>query len=145
MDVHLYSRYVPINSESKKSLTSSLSLRTPCDIFVYDNYTPGDTIFERSKDDNKVGLSIEDRYFLEIMNREMFMDESNSWVVPLPFRTPRKRLPNNREQVLTRLTSLLCTLEKKPEMKSHFVPFMQNIFDHDHAEVVLPLQEGQEC
>ncbi len=51
-----------------------------CDkTFVYNDYAIGDTIFERSKDDNKVGLSIDDRCFLEIMDREMFMDESNSW------------------------------------------------------------------
>ncbi|KAK3531570.1 hypothetical protein QTP70_024955 [Hemibagrus guttatus] len=59
---------------------------------------------------------IEDRRFLDIMDREMFMDESNSWVAPLPFRTPRQRLPNNRDQ---------------------------NIFDRDHAEVAPPLREGQ--
>ncbi|RXN37835.1 hypothetical protein ROHU_001681 [Labeo rohita] len=123
----------------KFDVKPQLEISLACDTFVFNDYTIGDTIFERSKDDNKVGLSIEDRYFLEIMDREMFMDESNSWVAPLPFRTPRKRLPNNREQVLTRLTSLLCTLEKKPEMKSHFVAFMQNIFDRDHAEVVPPL------
>ncbi|CAM4658376.1 unnamed protein product [Leuciscus chuanchicus] len=113
--------------------------------FIFDDYAIGDTIFERTKEDNKVGLSIEDRRFLDIMDKEMFMDESNSWVAPLPFRTPRQRLPNNREQVFTRLTSLLRTLEKKPEMKSHFVTFMQNIFDRDHAEVAPPLREGQEC
>ncbi|KAK3506463.1 hypothetical protein QTP70_000932 [Hemibagrus guttatus] len=116
-----------------------------CDDFIFDDYVIGDTIFERSKDDNKVGLSIEDRRFLDIMDREMFMDESNSWVAPLPFRTPRQRLPNNRDQALTRLSSLLRTLKKKPEMKSHFVTFMQNIFDRDHAEVAPPLREGQEC
>ncbi|KAK3545643.1 hypothetical protein QTP70_008781 [Hemibagrus guttatus] len=116
-----------------------------CDDFIFDDYIIGDTIFKRSKDDNKVGLSIEDRRFLDIMDREMFMDESNSWVAPLPFRTPRQRLPNNRDQALTRLSSLLRTLKKKPEMKSHFVTFMQNIFDRDHAEVAPPLREGQEC
>lgn len=75
----------------------------------------------------------------------MFMDESNSWVAPLPFRKPSQRLPNNIDKALTRLSSLLHTLEKKPEMKSHYVTFMQNIFDRDHAEVAPPFREGQEC
>ncbi|KAL1258964.1 hypothetical protein QQF64_009541 [Cirrhinus molitorella] len=66
-----------------------------CDTFIFDDYAIGDTIFERSKDDNKVGLSIEVRCFLEIM------DESNSWVAPLPFKTPRQLLPNNKDQALT--------------------------------------------
>ena len=116
-----------------------------CDTSIHDSCAIGHAIFERSENDDKVGLSIEDRLFLDIVNREMFMDDSNSWVAPLPFRTPRRRLPNNRDQALTRLNSLQRTLEKKPEMKAHFVTFMKNIFDRDHAEVAPPLQEGQEC
>lgn len=136
---------------NKLSVREKFDIKPPPEIslahgtFIFDDYAIGDTIFERTKEDNKVGLSIEDRRFLDIMDKEMFMDESNSWVTPLPFRTPRQRLPNNREQAFTRLTSLLRTLEKKPEMKSHFVTFMQNIFDRDHAEVAPPLREGQEC
>lgn len=104
----------------------------------------GSTIFERTKDDDKVGLSIEDELFLELMDKEMFMDESNSWVAPLPFRSPRRQLPNNREQALNRFASLCRTFEKKPEMKTHFVNFMQKIFDHDLAELAPSLQEGEE-
>ncbi len=63
---------------------------------------------------------------------------------PLPFRTHPASDSLIIETSITRLTSLLRTLEKKPEMKSHFVTFMQNIFDRDHAEVVPPLREGQE-
>ncbi|XP_058881751.1 uncharacterized protein LOC131737334 [Acipenser ruthenus] len=107
--------------------------------------TLGTTIFERTKDDEKMAPSIEDRLFLELMDKEMFMDDSNSWVAPLPFRSPRPHLPNNREQALSRLASLCRTLEKKPEMKDHFVAFMQKIFDRDHAEQAPPLKEGEEC
>lgn len=70
------------------------------DAFIFNDCAIGDTIFERSKDDNKVGLLLMTNVFLEIMDREMCMDESNSWVAPHPFRTPRQRLPNNRDQVL---------------------------------------------
>ncbi|KAJ8349415.1 hypothetical protein SKAU_G00245450 [Synaphobranchus kaupii] len=87
---------------------------------VLDDCSFGSTIFERTKDDDKVGLSIEDRLFLELMDKEMFMDNTNSWVAPLPFRSPRRRLPNNREQALSRLTTLRRTLERKPELNSHF-------------------------
>ncbi|KAI3374200.1 hypothetical protein L3Q82_006054 [Scortum barcoo] len=83
--------------------------------------------------------------FLEFMNREMAMDDTNSWVTPLPFRSPRRWLPNNREQALSRLTSLLRTLERKPKMKADFVAFMQNIFDRNQAELAPPLKEGDEC
>lgn len=130
------------------------SLLTPCPKYlkvkekfnttVFDDYSLCSSIFERTKDDDKVGLSIEDKLFLELMDEQMYMDNTNSWVAPLPFRSPRQQLPNNREQALSRLTSLRRTLERKPEMKAHFLSFMQKIFDHDHAELAPPLSEGEE-
>ncbi|XP_061432402.1 uncharacterized protein LOC133358195 isoform X1 [Lethenteron reissneri] len=104
----------------------------------------GHTVFVTTKDDDKSAPSLEDKEFFKIMDREFFQDESNSWVAPLPFRNPRCRLPNNREQALSRLNSLRRTLDKKPEMKNNFASFMKNIFDSGHAEAA-PLEEGQEC
>lgn len=75
----------------------------------------------------------------------MVIDDTNSWVAPLPFRTPRPRLLNNREQAVNRFNSLCRSLDRKPEMKNHFVSFMKRIFDQDHAELAPPLQEGEEC
>ncbi|XP_041429841.1 uncharacterized protein LOC121397295 [Xenopus laevis] len=46
----------------------------------------GCTVFHRSREDNKVAMSIEDRLFLEIMDQGMTKDNSKSWVAPLPFR-----------------------------------------------------------
>ena len=40
------------------------------------------------------------------MDKEMFMDDTNSWMTPLPFRSPQRRLPNNREQAFRRLNSM---------------------------------------
>ncbi|XP_077369860.1 uncharacterized protein LOC144014155 [Festucalex cinctus] len=111
---------------------------------TFDDGGLGNSIFEKTKDDDKVGLSIEDRLFLELMNKEMFMDNTNSWVAPLPFRFPRPRLPDNREQALSRLASLQRTRAKKPEMKSHFLDFMQKIFDRDQAELAPTLSEVDE-
>ena len=131
--------------KEKFNVESPPEVSLACDTLIFYDCAIGSTIFERSKNDDKVGLSIEDGLFLEIMNKEIFIDDSNSWVAPLPFKTPRQRLPNNRDQALTRLTSLLRTLEKKPEVKTHFVTYMQNIFDRDHAQVAPPLQKDQEC
>lgn len=64
---------------------------------------------------------------------------------PLPFRKPRRSLPNNREYAYGRLKTLRRNLEKKPEMKTHLVEFMQNIFDSNHAERAPALEEGKEC
>ncbi|XP_056409269.1 uncharacterized protein LOC130324954 [Hyla sarda] len=78
------------------------------------------------------------------MDREVFRDKSGSWVAPLPFRSPRHRLPDNKVQAEKRFTSLQHMLQRKPNMKKHFQAFMQKIFDNDQAERAPPLQENQE-
>jgi len=78
------------------------------------------------------------------MDNEISQNQENSWVTPLPFRSPRRRLPNNREQALKRLGSLRKTLEKKPEMKAHYIQFMQKMLDNDQAEPAPPLPENKE-
>lgn len=57
-------------------------------------------IFERTKDDDTVGLSIEDREFIALMENELHTDEDGHWCLPLTFRSPRKFLPNNRSMVV---------------------------------------------
>lgn len=105
----------------------------------------GSTVFNRTKDDDRPALSVEDETFLDIMDKEVVRDSSNTWTAPLPFRTPRCRLPNNRSQALKRLNTLRRTLEKKPDMKEHFIGFMQKMLDNQHAEQAPPLQSDQEC
>ena len=79
------------------------------------------------------------------MQNEMYQDETNSWVAPLPFATPRQRLPNNKEQALKRLHTLKRSLDKKPETREHFLQFMQKILDNQQAEIAPPLQPKEEC
>uniref|UniRef100_A0A8C5MV68 Large ribosomal subunit protein eL6 n=1 Tax=Leptobrachium leishanense TaxID=445787 RepID=A0A8C5MV68_9ANUR len=47
-----------------------------------------------------------------MMDKEFAQD---SWVAPLPFRTPREKLPNNLKQAAARFASLKCTSKKKNE------------------------------
>ncbi|XP_028304259.1 uncharacterized protein LOC114464360 isoform X2 [Gouania willdenowi] len=105
----------------------------------------GAQLFQQTTDDDKVALSEEDALFLDIMQKELIKDEANNWVAPLPFRSPRQRLPNNREQAFTRLMSLRKTLKRKPEMREHYVDFMEKIFNKGHAEPAPPLSPDQEC
>ncbi|XP_034075900.1 uncharacterized protein LOC117548634 [Gymnodraco acuticeps] len=104
----------------------------------------GQFIFRRTPSDHKLAPSIDDTRFLRIMDSEVHQDNSNSWVAPLPFKTPRQRLPNNRDCAYNRLISLRRTLEKRPQMKTHFLEFIEKLFKNEHAEVAPPLQEGQE-
>ncbi|XP_052761778.1 uncharacterized protein LOC128204401 [Mya arenaria] len=93
-----------------------------------------DVVFRRQPDDNKVGLSAEDRSFLRIMNSEFAMDKSGQWTAPLPFKSPRPMLPDNKEQVFKRAVSLKKSLEQNPEKCQQLVQFMQKIFDNGAAE-----------
>lgn len=102
-------------------------------------------VFSETESDNKPAQSMEDTVFLEIMDQEMYRDASNNWVAPLPFRVPRQRLSNNREQVFTRFASLEKTLRRKTEMRDQFREFMKKIIDNRHAEVAPPLEENEEC
>ena len=105
----------------------------------------GESVFRYTKDDDKTAPSMEDLAFLRIMEKELQQDESNSWVAPLPFRSPRQRLPNNRQQASNRLTALTRTLRKHPERRDHFIEFMNKLFENGHAEVAPPLRPNEEC
>ncbi|XP_069139397.1 uncharacterized protein [Argopecten irradians] len=59
-------------------------------------------IFLCTKHDDKPGLSLEDRSFMELMDREFVRTTDGSWSAPLPFRENRPRLPNNQLIALKR-------------------------------------------
>ncbi|XP_072010850.1 uncharacterized protein [Engystomops pustulosus] len=135
-----------------KELPHSIPL--PCHITsnLCDNHTCtsdhdhlGCTVFQRTKEDNQLAMSFEDRLFLEIMEQGIVKDESNSWIAPLPFRPKRQCLPNNREQVYKRFASLRRNLQKKPDMKDHFFTFMERVFENSHAEIAPTLKDSEEC
>lgn len=107
--------------------------------------TLGQTIFDRTESDNKPAPSIEDTIFIRIMNKEVYRDEADNWISPLPFREPRQRLPNNREQAVNRFMSLQRTLKRKSEMHDQYVAFMGKIFKNHHAEVAPLLGKDEEC
>ncbi|XP_051934866.1 uncharacterized protein LOC127609150 [Hippocampus zosterae] len=80
----------------------------------------GNDVFECAENDNQCAMSFEDETFLKIMAKEVHQDKNNNWVAPLPFKSPRLPLPNNRDQALSRLNSLRRSLIKNPQMKEQF-------------------------
>ncbi len=102
-------------------------------------------IFQRTKDDEKTAPSIEDKLLLQIMEREVYKDDENSWVAPLPFKQPRQYLPNNRPQAVERLNSLLRSFRRKPEMKKDFVAFMEKLLENNHAEIAPSVSLNEQC
>ncbi|XP_062570928.1 uncharacterized protein LOC134232947 [Saccostrea cucullata] len=102
-------------------------------------------IFERTKDDNIPGMSIEDREFLEIMEKKCHKDETGHWSSPIPLKSNRDRLPNNNEQALKRTYSLLTSFNQDPVKMNLAIKFMENLFTHGFAEEAPEVQEGEEC
>ncbi|XP_051753063.1 uncharacterized protein LOC127514335 [Ctenopharyngodon idella] len=89
-------------------------------------------------------LSFEDQAFLKIMERDFHKDETNFWVTPLPFKSPRPLLPNNRDQALSRFLFLKRTLDKRPEIRENFQELMGKMLENKHAELAPPLKENEE-
>lgn len=105
----------------------------------------GSSVFTRNKDDNKVGLSIEDKQFIQVMEKSLHKNADGNWVAPLPFREDRPPLPNNRLQTLNRANKLQASLSNDPVKLQHMVTFMQRVFDSKHAEEAPPLASNEEC
>ena len=105
----------------------------------------GASVFVQTKDDNKIGKSVEDKQFLKIMDSGFKKNSAGNWTAPLPFRPGRPKLPNNRPQALKRAQILDRSLRKDPAKRQHFVTFMQQVIDSGAAEVVPPVPENKEC
>ena len=97
-------------------------------------YGLGDNVFACTNDDNRPGMSVEDRKFIQNMNSSLARNESGSWEALLPVREKFNKLPNNREDAVKRLRSTRRTLDKKPLMKQHYFDFMQKLLEKGHAE-----------
>ena len=97
-------------------------------------YGLGDNVFACTNDDNRPGMSVEDRKFIQNMNSSLARNKSGSWEALLPVREKFNKLPNNQEDAVKRLRSTRRTLDKKPLMKQHYFDFMQKLLEKGHAE-----------
>ncbi|XP_071944669.1 uncharacterized protein [Antedon mediterranea] len=101
-----------------------------------------DELFDSGED--TISFSREEKQFLKIMETEGKLNPDKQWTAPLPFRTPRPRLPNNREQALKRALILHKSLEKDSIKRQHFIAFMKGVLDNGHAEKAPPLKAHEE-
>ena len=104
-----------------------------------------DPLFRKTKEDEKPGLSVEDRQFLSVMNKGFEKDESGNWVAPLPFRHSVLKTSNNRDYVWRRMESLHRSLLRNAEKRKHMIDFMSKVFERKHAEVAPPLTPNEDC
>ena len=103
------------------------------------------SVFERTVDDDKPGLSRDDRTFLGIMEKDFHRNKSGKWIAPLPFKPDRPRLPNNYSQALKRAGNLDSSLRRNLSKMEHALSFMQRIFQNGHAVPAPTLQPNEEC
>lgn len=75
----------------------------------------------------------------------MRKDVSGQWIAPLPFRSPRQRLPNNRALAVKPSRILHSSFERNPVKKQLLLDFMSKIIDKGHAEVAPLLLADEEC
>ncbi|XP_069110180.1 uncharacterized protein [Argopecten irradians] len=94
-------------------------------------------IFHKTPDDNKIGLSADDRQFVKLMESDLTKDSSGKWMAPLPFREPKSTLPNNRNQVLHRAKLFDKSLQQNVLKRQHMVEFMDKVFKSGAAEVAV--------
>ncbi|XP_071147616.1 uncharacterized protein [Mytilus edulis] len=103
-----------------------------------------DDIFIRTTNDNKVGLSVEDRQFLSLMDTDFRKDDTGHWSAPLPFKQPKPPIPNNRSQAWKRAQILDTSLRKNQTKREHFMTFMEKVLNSGAAEIA-PKVISREC
>ncbi|XP_056003773.1 uncharacterized protein LOC130049788 [Ostrea edulis] len=104
-----------------------------------------DPVFLKTPLDEKVGMSVEDRQFLDIVGAGFHRDEEGFWTSPLLFRPDWPRLDNNYSMAFKRARNLQRSLLNDSVKDSHFIEFMQKILKNGHTERAPPLQPEEEC
>ncbi|XP_061169198.1 uncharacterized protein LOC133178524 [Saccostrea echinata] len=118
------------------------TMMIPCDSEIKIDF---DSIFRRTDQDEKPGLSVEDKDFLNIIGSGIQKTDQGHWMAPLPFRSTRRTLPNNKEAAERRARSFDASLKHNGQKREHVIDFMQKLFDNNHAEKAPDLDEGNEC
>ena len=122
------------------------SIFEPCPncLLVKEKIYDVNNIFTRRTDDDKPGLSQEDKEFYKIMEKGVSQLPDGHFCAPLPFKTGRDRLPDNYSHAHRRAENLEKTLKRDVIKQQHFFEFMSKIFEKGHAEKAPVLDDDQE-
>ena len=101
-------------------------------------------IFVTTPEDNKRGLSVEDREFMHVIDKNFHINSEGKWMAPLTFRPSKEPLPDNYPLALRRAKSLDSSLHKDEKKKEHFLTFMRGILNNQHAEIAAYLSPDHE-
>lgn len=94
-----------------------------------------DSIFKTTQCDEKLGLSIEDHLFMDIVESKFTKGVDGHWMAPLPFKPSRQLLPNNRLLAIRRAKSLDKSIEHNSVKRKDVIDFIQKLIEHQHAEL----------
>lgn len=130
---------VCVLKSTKEHFSNSFSFRNE------DKWLLPDKIFERHHDDDRPGLSKEDRSFLHKLDSNVHQDNSGNIILPLPFRKTNPVLPDNRSEVFCRTKSTLSRLARDHEKANKCVTTMQKYIDSKHVEAVPKSEEKPKC
>ena len=98
--------------------------------------TTGCELFRSTAAGNEMNLSIKDQRFLQVMENQVHKNASGHWEMPLLFRKGVTQLPDNRPQAAHRLSGLVKTLKRKPQMEKDYLEFMGNMVSKGHASPI---------
>ena len=87
-------------------------------------------------------VSHEDQLFMEIVDRGT-SKKNDHYVVPLPFRAPSLKLPNNRKHAIQRLMGLKRRFMKDNKFFQDYLSFMENLLRSGYAKGSDDHQQGR--
>ena len=82
----------------------------------------------------KEGLSVEDRRFLQTMETSITLVDGH-YELPIPLRNPDLKLPNNRIQAMSRLSSIKRKLLADDKLREKYVSIIQKMISSGYARV----------
>ena len=103
---------------------------TDCHVVLNTNYKE---IFAQSDDLEDIGLSIDDKRFVEILNNGVVQKADGKYEAPLPLRQDPDII-NNKFGAKKRLDCLKTKFDKNPDFKSKYVEVMEDNIKHGFAE-----------
>ena len=81
-------------------------------------------------------LSYNDKQFLDRLLNGIHVRNDSHYEMPLPFKTPKPKMPNNRDIAMARLKQLERKLRHNQRFRSDYTKFMDEIITKGYAEEV---------
>ena len=85
---------------------------------------------------DKKSLSYNDKQFLDQLSNGIHVRNDNHYEMSLPFKTPKPKMPNNRDLAMARLKQLERKLRHNQRFRSDYTKFIDEIITKGYAEEV---------